>query len=103
MKASRVAGLIAFACLAAAGCSVQIGNDTPSVAEADLERSVKETLTQQVGQEPDTIDCPGDLEGEVGNTMRCTLTAGGDTLGLTVTVTSVQDETVNYDVQVDPA
>ncbi|NNH71091.1 hypothetical protein HLB23_14655 [Nocardia uniformis] len=33
--------------------------------------------------------------------MRCTLTAGGDTLGLTVTVTSVDGDNVKYDVEVD--
>ncbi|WP_307644745.1 DUF4333 domain-containing protein [Nocardia uniformis] len=39
--------------------------------------------------------------GKVGTTMRCTLTAGGDTLGLTVTVTSVDGDNVKYDVEVD--
>lgn len=33
--------------------------------------------------------------------MRCELTAGSDTLGLTVTVTSVEDTTVNFDIEVD--
>ncbi|MGN2637079.1 DUF4333 domain-containing protein [Nocardia takedensis] len=81
-------------------CSVSIGSD-PKIDESELEKSVKQTLTEKVGQEPDSIDCPGDLDGKVGTTMRCTLTEGGDQLGLTVTVTSVQDDTVNYDVQVD--
>ncbi|MEU2252099.1 DUF4333 domain-containing protein [Nocardia xishanensis] len=101
MKAIVLAGL--FAAFFAAGCSVEIGSTTPEVKESELEKSVKQTLTEQVGQTPDAIDCPGDLAGKVGTTMRCTLAAGGDTLGLTVTVTSVEGDTVNYDVAVDPA
>ncbi|WP_431970867.1 DUF4333 domain-containing protein [Nocardia sp. bgisy134] len=101
MKAFALAGL--FVAFVAAGCSVEIGSTTPEVKESELEKSVKQTLTEEVGQAPDAIDCPGDLEGKVGTTMRCTLTAGGDTLALTVTVTSVEGDTVNYDVAVDPA
>ncbi|MFC8045651.1 DUF4333 domain-containing protein [Nocardia sp. NPDC057353] len=98
-RLARTAGLFALGC-ALSACSVSIGGD-PKIAEADLENSVQQTLAEEVGQTPDAIDCPGDLNGSVGTTMRCTLTAGGDTLGLTVTVTSVEGDTVNYDVQVD--
>ncbi|MCP2316076.1 protein of unknown function (DUF4333) [Nocardia amikacinitolerans] len=102
MKTTTLAGLFALAFLAA-GCSVEVGSSTPQVKEGELEKSVKQTLTEEVGQEPDSIDCPADLDGKVGTTMRCTLTAGGETLGLTVTVTSVEGDKVNYDVAVDPA
>ncbi|HJB64151.1 MAG TPA: DUF4333 domain-containing protein [Candidatus Microbacterium pullistercoris] len=54
-----------------------------------------------MGQAPDDMTCPDDLPGEVGGEMRCELTAGSDTLGLTVTVTSVEDTTVNFDIEVD--
>ena len=47
------------------------------------------------------MTCPDDLPGEVGGEMRCELTEGSDTLGLTVTVTSVEDTTVNFDIEVD--
>lgn len=103
MKTRRLAGLLALACVAAAGCSVNIGSTTPTVKEADLERSVAQTLAEQVGQQPDGVDCPDDLEGEVGAVLECTLTADGVTHNLTVTVTSVEGDTVNYDVEVDAA
>ncbi|WP_040797257.1 DUF4333 domain-containing protein [Nocardia higoensis] len=103
MNARRLAGMIALACLTVAGCSVNIGSSTPTVKEADLERSVAQTLADQVGQEPDEVDCPDDLEGEVGAVLECTLTADGVTHNLTVTVTSVEDDKVNYDVEVDAA
>ncbi|HXH80145.1 DUF4333 domain-containing protein [Nocardioides sp.] len=71
------------------------------VAEKDVEKGVSEQLTESVGQAPDDIDCPGDLEAEVGTTMRCTLTAGPDELGLTVTVTEVDGSDINDEVEVD--
>ncbi|UGT63470.1 DUF4333 domain-containing protein [Nocardia asteroides] len=101
-RTARLAGaatLFTLGC-ALSACSVSIGGD-PKIDEADLEKSVSQTLAEEVGQTPDSIDCPGDLTGKVGTTMRCTLNAGGDTIGLTVTVTSVEGDTVNYDVQVD--
>lgn len=72
-----------------------------TVAETDVEQQVSSLLEKQVGQRPDAVECPGDLDRKVGVTMRCTLTAGNDELGLTVTVTEVDGSTVNFDVEVD--
>lgn len=69
--------------------------------EAEVEEGAKQALTETVGQEPDSIDCPDDLKAEVGATMRCELTAGSDTLGVTVTVTSIDGDNATYDVEVD--
>ncbi|HLS79271.1 MAG TPA: DUF4333 domain-containing protein [Nocardia sp.] len=99
----RLAGIVALAGLALAGCSVSIGSTTPTVKEADLERSVAQTLESQLGQPSDEIDCPDDLKGEVGAVLDCTLTVDGQTSGLTVTVTSVEGDTVNYDVELETA
>lgn len=74
---------------------------TSSVDQDEVERQVSQQLTKQVGQEPDSIDCPGDLEAEKGTTMRCTLTEGDESLGLTVTVTAVKDSKVSFDIAVD--
>ncbi|WP_280263957.1 DUF4333 domain-containing protein [Nocardia abscessus] len=98
MKIRSVA-LLSLLAAALTACSVSVG--TPKVQEADLEKSVKDSLTEKVGQEPDSIDCPGDLTGKEGATMRCTLTAGADTLGVTLTVTSVEGDTVKYDIEVE--
>ncbi|MEU6133543.1 DUF4333 domain-containing protein [Nocardioides sp. NPDC047086] len=72
-----------------------------SIAEDDLEKNVTDQLEKMAGQRPDKVDCPGDLKAEVGSEIRCTLTAGGDTLGLTVTVTSVEGTDAKYEIQVD--
>lgn len=45
------------------------------------------SILEEVGQRHDKIDCPGDLAGK---TMRRTLSAGTDEIGLTVTVTEVE-------------
>ena len=85
--------VIALFLLSACGASV--------VAEEDLEKGVSDQLTETVGQKPDKIDCPGDLDAEVGTTMRCTLTAGEDELGLTLEVTKVDGSDIEYDIEVD--
>ena len=96
--AARAAAGVALGALALpllAGCGAG------SVPAADVEEQVSSVLEQQVGQAPDDVSCPDDLPGEVGAEMRCELTAGSDTLGLTVTVTSVENNQVDFDVAVD--
>lgn len=99
MKRSRilatVASLVALAALA--GCS----DSTPTVRQAKLEEKISKDLLEEVGQEPDDISCPGDLRGEVGETMRCTLTAAEDELGVSVRVTEVDGTNVKYVFEVD--
>ncbi len=87
-------------CLLAAGCS----SGTPTVSQTDVETQVKEAVAKQVGQTPKSISCPSSLAATVGATQRCTLTAeDGSTIGLTVTVTSVEGGTAKFSVQVDSA
>lgn len=69
--------------------------------ETELEKQVSSLLEKQAGRRPDKIDCPGDLTAKEGTTMRCTLAAGGDELGITVTVTEVKGTTVNFNLEVD--
>lgn len=73
------------------------------VPEEDVEQQVSDALAESVGQTPDDVDCPDDLPAEVGAEMRCTLTADGESIGLTVTVTEVEGTNVNFDIQVDQA
>ena len=91
--------VVAAATLLLAGC----GSSTKSVSQEQVETRISEQLTKQVGQKPDTISCPGDLKAEKGTTMRCKLTSGGTSLGLTVKVTSVDGSNVKFDIQVDEA
>jgi type IV pilus biogenesis protein CpaD/CtpE len=92
----RALTVLAAAAFLAAGCS-----STPSVSQSKVEDEVSTQLEAQVGQAPDSVDCPGDLTGEVGEEMRCTLTAGTDKVGLTVSVTEVDGSDVSFDIDVD--
>ena len=80
--------------LAACGASTLSAEDVATGAEDALE--------QEVGQRPD-VSCPDDVEAKVGNETRCSLTAEGldGEYGVTVTITSVEGDTANFDVQVD--
>ena len=57
---------------------------------------------REVGAEPESVECDGDLPAEVGATLRCVLTApNGEQVGLTVTATEVADDDVSFDILVD--
>jgi hypothetical protein len=96
-----VSTVIAGAGLMLAGCSVHAGTTEPTIAKADLENGVADSLQKRVGQRPDSVDCPGPVKAVAGQTARCTLTAGSTRYGLTVTVTSYAGGRAAYDVQVD--
>jgi hypothetical protein len=89
-----LAGLVV---LGAAGCG-------SSVSKEDLQSQVSQQLTAQVGQAPESVTCPDDLDAEVGRSTRCQLlTTEGTTYGVGVTVTKVENSNVSFDIQVDPA
>jgi hypothetical protein len=72
------------------------------VTAEETSDKAEDALEGQIGTRPD-ISCPDDLEAEVGAETRCVLTAGDDPTeyGVTVTVTSVDGDTVNFDIEVD--
>ncbi len=81
--------------LAACGTSVVTAEDTAAKAE--------EALEEEIGVRQD-VSCPDDLEAEEGAETRCLLTTAGEDptqFGVTVTVTSVEGDTVNFDIRVD--
>jgi Domain of unknown function (DUF4333) len=93
MRRTALASLALASAALLAGCS-------SSVSAADVEDQISSQLESQVGQAPDKVDCPGDLEGKVDATMTCVLTAGTDTVDVTVTVTEVDGSDVKFDIQV---
>lgn len=86
--------------LLATGCSFSFGGPGAVEAAVVAERS-SEMLAEEVGQTPDDFTCADDLPAEVGAEIRCELTSGGETIGATVTVTSVEGNDVQWDVVVD--
>lgn len=88
------------------GCSgsVHVGSADPEMSAEKVAALVSEKLASTTGQPKPDIACPGDLVGKVGTTMRCKLTANdGSTLGVTVTVTSVDGDQINFDLEADAA
>lgn len=96
LRTPRLLLAVAAAVLLGAGCS-----STTTVDRDDLEKEVSTQLEKEVGTAPDDVECPDDLTGKKGETQRCTLTAGPDQVGLTVTVTGVDGTDVDFDIQVD--
>ena len=82
--ARAAAGLALVAVLA--GCG--------KVATSD---SVEDQIKSQLGA--DSADCPSELEGEVGRSIVCRATKDGETFDVKVTVTSVQGDTINFDIE----
>ncbi|MGI5048691.1 DUF4333 domain-containing protein [[Kitasatospora] papulosa] len=86
------------------GCSasVSVGKSDPKLSADELAATVSEKLARTTGQPEPDITCPEDLAGKVGTTTRCELTADdGSTLGVTVTVTSVDGERINFGIKAD--
>ena len=90
-----LAGFALFAAACGAG----------AIEESEVEASVAAQLAEETDQPEPDIDCPGDLDAEVGATMECDLTVEGDeaVYPVTVEVTSVKDGTANYSVEVGEA
>jgi hypothetical protein len=80
-----------MACLT--GCGGTLDGDAVAEEAANV-------LTEQVGARPE-VACPDGLEEEVGAETRCTATVDGQTYGVTVTVTALDDESADFDVVVD--
>lgn len=58
---------------------------------------VTQAVIARTGQRPDKVECPEEgLTAEIGGTQRCLVSTGADQYGVTATVTSVEDGTVDY-------
>jgi hypothetical protein len=94
MKRHASIALISAGLLALAACS-----STASVSQSDVESKISAEWEAQNGAPPEDVTCPGSLEGTVGTTMKCEITSGELILPVNVTVTSVDGNTVNFDIQ----
>ena len=72
-----------------------------AVDSSEVEKQISSQLEKQIGQAPDKVDCPNDLDAEKGAEERCTLTADGQDYGVSVKVTKVDGNDVSFDIAVD--
>jgi hypothetical protein len=85
------------------GCSASVNiGSTAKMSSDKLATILAEKLAATTGQPKPHITCPEDLAGKVGTTTRCKLTADdGSTLGVTVKVSSVDGDQINFDFKAD--
>ncbi|KIZ15347.1 DUF4333 domain-containing protein [Streptomyces natalensis] len=94
--------LTAGALLVGCSASAHVENAEPKLSADKLATTVAEKLAAATGRQKPHITCPEDLVGKVGTTTRCKLSADdGSTLGVSVTVTSVNGSTINFNVKAD--
>jgi hypothetical protein len=96
MTARLAVLLLALSALLLGACSQVV-----TVREGQLEEDIARHLEYTGGNAPDEVDCPGGLEAEEGNEIRCTLAAGEERRSVTVTVTGLDDTDVDYDIEVE--
>ena len=85
--------------LSVSACSVSTGDD-PKLSQSDVEDKAAEQLAAQSGDEV-TVECPDDLDGEVGATMTCTFEDSAGVSGeLDLEVTEVDGSTIDFDIEV---
>ncbi|MFF2376948.1 DUF4333 domain-containing protein [Streptomyces xiamenensis] len=89
--------LAALSLLLAAGCS----SGEPVVDKDEVAQQASAALEERVGQAPDDLTCAEDLPAKVGASIRCELTAGGQTYGVTITTTSAEGNNAEFDILVD--
>ena len=53
------------------------------------------------GVQADDLRCPSGLSAEVGESVRCTFTVGGQPVDAVATISAVDGETVTYDVHTE--
>ena len=92
----------ALVCAAVSACTINIGSRNPpstaTVSKADLQKDISQRLAD-AGQMPQSVSCPDDLVGQVGQSTRCEVTISAtSSLEPIVTVTSVEGTKVNYDI-----
>ena len=82
--------------------SVGAGIASASVSAADLQQMISTQLAAQAGSPPDSVVCPGDLATDPGASITCSVTKDAETRAVTVSVASVNDGTVQFNMQLAP-
>jgi hypothetical protein len=64
-----------------------------------LEQDVAYTVAHDSGATVDGVECGGGLAAEVGDSVLCTVSGGGDQLDLRVSVAALDNGLISYDLQ----
>lgn len=102
MKTSRIVSVACIPFLLAA-CTVSVG--TSSLSADEVEQKATAALAESQGiplEEMPPLECPSDLNAEVGASIVCVIgdPAEGNTYDVTITVETVEGDNVNFDIKV---
>jgi hypothetical protein len=90
--------------LAVAGLAVAVTGGvsacSSTVPKDDVATAISGKLTEQ-GITATGVTCPGDLDAEVGKTVRCEFTVEGQPVDAIATVTSIQGDKANFDISTE--
>lgn len=76
-----------------------------SVTQILPKQQIEELLMQKLnadGTAAETVECVGDVVAKSGETVECVAVTGNDQQGYDVTITTVEDDNVNFDVKPKP-
>lgn len=94
--------VIAVCGLGALGGLTACGLLEAQVGQGELEETISQKLEEEAGIAAESVDCPDALDADLDASVECTLTApGGEEYGVTATITSVDGDQVEYDIEVD--
>lgn len=93
---ARAGALLCVGILGLSACGQSVSSD-------EVEEQISTQWESQMGQSPDEVDCTDDLPAEEGESITCVLTTEGESVDLTATVSSVEGDTVNFDIDVSDA
>lgn len=95
LGAAFLTGALAVTGLSA--CSLLGGKE---VSQEEVEQGISDSLEKEVGQKPESIECPGGLKAEEGAKLECKLHHSGETYSVEVTADTVDGNDVHYNVEV---
>ncbi|MFA6299138.1 MAG: DUF4333 domain-containing protein [Nocardioides sp.] len=99
----KLVALVALGLLTLGACAEQVEPDR-NISRSDLERKVAESYPPKGSGTTVTVECDGDLAGEVGATQQCTVSVNKQHGQVRVTVTEIDgDDTVVDSVPFVPA
>ncbi|CPR85597.1 Hypothetical protein ERS075558_00887 [Mycobacteroides abscessus] len=100
--------------LAVSGCTVtstwhagRITSESPStppvrqISKDQTEKVAKQRIEEVTKDQVESLVCEGPLEATVGATQRCVLTDGGQKAGVTLTVTKIEGDKVDFRFKID--
>jgi hypothetical protein len=86
--------------LATCAAALLLAGCASKMSQEEAENQISAVLEEEIGEAPEEVSCPGDIDAEVDKTMTCDVTVAGETAKVKMTITSVEGDTAKFDVEV---